>query len=191
MMGHVVFLDSLKAKIRYQSAMKPISLLNNEKLQVIDNEPNIWGTRRKLIRYFLKNEAKKRLLNKDEPVSTDPNLTTKATIGISAFFIAIGATIFRFGGRAAFVQFLGLDFITNQDFKSQIDGFISSFDSLGDIRYLAFLGCWIVAKFICIDFLTLLLALSSGVIFGSVMKGTVISVVFSTLASLPPFLISR
>ena len=152
MMGHVVFLDSLKAKIRYQSAMKPISLLNNEKLQVIDNEPNIWGTRRKLIRYFLKNEAKKRLLNKDEPVSTDPNLTTKATIGISAFFIAIGATIFRFGGRAAFVQFLGLDFITNQDFKSQIDGFISSFDSLGDIRYLAFLGCWIVAKFICIDF---------------------------------------
>ena len=43
---------------------------------------------------------------------------------------------------------------------------------MGDIRYAAFLVCWIVAKFVCIDFLTLVLALSSGVIFGgNVLKG--------------------
>ena len=172
-----------------------LSLINNENAakqeSAVEVEPNIWATRRKLVRLFLKGEAKKRLLNNNQITQVDPNLTTKATIGISAFFIAIGATIFRFGGRAAFVQFLGLDFITNTDLKSQIDSFIASFESLGDLRFAGFFAAWLIAKFICIDFFVLILALSSGVLFGGVAQGTIVSVVCSTLASLPPFFVSR
>lgn len=164
---------------------------NAANLNVIEVVPNIWATRRKLVRLFLKGEAKKRFLNNNQTTQIDPNLATKATIGISAFFIAIGATVFRFGGRAAFVQFLGLDFITNTDLKTQIDSFIASFESLGDLRFVGFFAAWLIAKFICIDFFVLILALSSGVLFGGVVQGTVVSIVCSTLSSLPPFFVSR
>jgi len=152
--------------------------------------------RRKLIRSCLLEEAKKRASepkNEDtlEEIKKDKDASLKLTLGVSAFFLAIGATVFRFGGRAAFVQLLGLDFMTNVDMKGQVDTLVDSFNNLGDLKYVAFLFAWIIAKCVCIDFFTLVLALSSGVLFGGIGEGALASVTASSIASTVPFLFSR
>lgn len=47
------------------------------------------------------------------------------------------------------------------------------------------------AKLLCVDAATLVLALSSGVLFGGVWQGALISVTFSSIASLVGFFLSR
>jgi hypothetical protein len=73
----------------------------------------------------------------------------------SAFIIAGTAVALRLGGRGAFVQLLGLDFIADSDIKGQIDTFIQYFQSLDDLRYLYFFFAWLVVKALCIDALTI------------------------------------
>jgi len=73
----------------------------------------------------------------------------------SAFIIAGTAVALRVGGRGAFVQLLGLDFIADSDIKGQIDTFIQYFQSLDGLRYLYFFFAWLVVKALCIDALTI------------------------------------
>ena len=73
----------------------------------------------------------------------------------SAFIIAGTAVALRLGGRGAFVQLLGLDFIADSDIKGQIDTFIQYFQSLDGLRYLYFFFAWLVVKALCIDALTI------------------------------------
>lgn len=81
--------------------------------------------------------------------------------------------------------------MTNGDMKGQVDALIGSFNDLGDLKYLAFLAAWIVAKCVCIDFFTLVLALSSGILFGGIGEGALASVASSSIASSVPFFLSR
>jgi len=74
---------------------------------------------------------------------------------VSAFIIAGTAVALRLGGRGAFVQLLGLDFIADSDIKGQIDTFIQYFQSLDGLRYLYFFFAWLVVKGLCIDALTI------------------------------------
>lgn len=169
--------------------------LNNQPatLLPIDNS-NIWRIRRKIVRACLTNEAKERLKTEEYGQESDEkkrDKRAKITLAISAFFVTVGAAVFRLGGRAAFVQLLGLDFLANEDLKGQLDTFVDSFTALGEWRYAAILGCWILAKLFCVDFATLVLALSSGVLFGGILQGGAVSVTCSTIASLIPFLLSR
>ena len=169
---------------------KSIKDSNNDPLQDQQFNTNIWTIRRKLVRTCLMKEAEHRYKqlqeNTDDKTKQDEknNNKTKITLLITTFFLAISATILRFGGRAAFVQLLGLDFISNSDLKLQVDSFLTSFESLGDFRFIAFLGAWIIAKTLCIDAATLILALTSGVLFGGIAQGTAVSVTCSSLASL-------
>ena len=75
---------------------------------------------------------------------------------LSAFIIAGTAVALRLGGRGAFVQLLGLDFIADSGIKEQIDTFIQYFQSLdAGLRYLYFFFAWLVVKTLCIDALTI------------------------------------
>ncbi|CAM9461052.1 unnamed protein product [Choristocarpus tenellus] len=115
----------------------------------------------------------------------------KGAVVVSAAVVAIGVATLRFGGRAALVQVLGLDIVEDAGIREQVSSFLTYFDGLGDIRYLYFLGGWVVAKTFLLDFLSIALALSSGIIFGGVFQGALISSVCATLASIVGFQLAR
>ena len=134
-----------------------------------------------------RNPSKPRKNDKD---SSNEGVAKNAFL-FTAFFVAVSATIVRIGGRAALVNVLGLDFVTDSGIKEQVDGFLSSFQSLGDLRFAAFLGAWILAKSLLLDPVTIILALSSGVLFGGVWEGVAASVTCSSIASLISFYLAR
>lgn len=166
-----------------------------------EEERSVWVVRRKIIRNVFVPILKNKLKNPSNNDNNDGKQedTTKATDSysmknafvISAFFMAISATIIRVGGRAAFINVLGLHFMSDNGIKEQVDTFIHSFESLGDLRYIAYLSAWIISKNAFLDPITIILALSSGVLFGGLWQGVTASVICSSLASLLGFLLSR
>jgi uncharacterized membrane protein YdjX (TVP38/TMEM64 family) len=164
---------------------------------------DVWSTRRKIVRTVVAPLIRQRRAKTvdaepstamvETPVGLDkkPRSDNKSAFLISALLVAVSALILRFGGRFAFVQMLGLDFMSDSDIKRQVDDFITYFRGLDAWQYAAFFGSWLVVKTLCIDALTIVLAVSSGVLFGGVLQGTVASVVCSSLASLACFLASR
>jgi len=115
----------------------------------------------------------------------------KASIVVTTFFIACGALVFRLGGRAAFLNLLGLDFMVTSDIGDKVNEALSFLHSLGSLQYVAFFLAWLVAKVLLLDFLTIILAISSGVLFGGLLQGTALSVLCSSSASLVVFLTAR
>ena len=173
---------------------------------VKSREEDIWTSRRKIIRSTLKPIVKRRLerdekarqsdkvaLNESKENVEESTKKKKPTgLLVSAFFIAVSATVLRLGGRTAFVQMLGLDFVTGSGIKDQVNDFVAFFNSMGDTtQYAAIFLAWLVAKALCIDALTIVLALSSGVLFGGIFEGTAVSVICSSTASLCIFFLSR
>ena len=170
----------------------------------IKAEDDIWTSRRKIIRSTLKPMVKRQIerkktaiekaTNNPEEKAVDDDDKKKKPTGllVSAFFIAVSATVLRLGGRSAFVSMLGLDFVTGSGIRTQVNDFIEFFHSLGDTsQYAAFFLAWLAAKVFCIDAFTIVLALSSGVLFGGIFQGTAVSVICSSTASLFVFFLSR
>ena len=169
-------------------------------------EDDIWTSRRKIIRSTLKPMVKRQIERKNTAIiekakKSAEELLTEAEdkkkkkptgLLVSAFFIAISATVLRLGGRTAFVNMLGLDFVTGSGIRTQVNDFVDFFHSMGDAsQYAAFFFAWLAAKALCVDALTIVLALSSGVLFGGIFEGTAVSVVCSSTASLFVFFLSR
>ena len=173
------------------------------KLSTKNDGEDIWTSRRKIIRAVTKPLIVQKLqspieIKDDSPVDSvtneDDKSSKKAPTGVlvSAFLIAISAAVLRLGGRSAFVSMLGLDFITDSGIKTQVNDLISNFQSLdGLVQYLAFFAAWFAVKLVCFDALTVILALSSGVLFGGIIEGTVVSVLCSSIASLCVFYLAR
>lgn len=170
----------------------------------IKAEDDIWTSRRKIIRSTLKPMVKRQIERKKSAVEKAKNSPEEKAVDIddkkkkptgllvSAFFIAVSATVLRLGGRTAFVNMLGLDFVTGSGIRTQVNDFVEFFHSLGDTsQYAAFFLAWLAAKVFCIDAFTIVLALSSGVLFGGIFQGTAVSVVCSSTASLFVFFLSR
>ena len=170
----------------------------------IKAEDDIWTSRRKIIRSTLKPMVKRQIerkkaavekaINSPEEKAVDDDDKKKKPTGllVSAFFIAVSATVLRLGGRTAFVNMLGLDFVTGSGIRTQVNDFVEFFHSLGDTsQYAAFFLAWLAAKVFCIDAFTIVLALSSGVLFGGIFQGTAVSVICSSTASLFVFFLSR
>ena len=153
--------------------------------------PDVWRVRRKIIRGVLTPILKESKKPKERQEGSESDSLAKNAVLFTAFFVAVSATIVRIGGRAALVNVLGLDFVTDSGVKEQVDGFLTSFQSLGEFRYLAFLGAWVLAKSLLLDPITIVLALSSGVLFGGVWEGVAASVVCSSTASLVGFYLAR
>lgn len=178
-------------------------LAGKEEFTIKNREEDIWTSRRKIIRSTLKPMVKRQIdrkkiaiekaKNNPEVKSVDDDKKKKPTgLLVSAFFIAVSATVLRLGGRTAFVQMLGLDFVTGSGIKTQVNDFVEFFHSMGDVsQYAAFFFAWLAAKAFCIDAFTIVLALSSGVLFGGIFEGTAVSVICSSTASLCIFFLSR
>jgi hypothetical protein len=162
------------------------------------SDDDVWKVRRKIMRGVLKPAVQRKLkavqaklLDKDAVTDSSKKKAPQGLIA-SAFLISICAVVLRLGGRTAFVNILGLDFMTDSGLKDQVEGFVSYFNGLGlPLQYSLFFSAWLAAKALCIDAATVVLAFSSGVLFGGLLEGTASSVACSSTASLIIFLTSR
>ena len=109
----------------------------------------------------------------------------------SAAAVLVGALLLRVGGRAALVSILGLDLVAELGIGDQIDQVLAYAQTAGPWTVVLFTGAWVVAKVFLVDVIALALAFSSGVLFGGVLEGALISAVGATLGSLTALGLSR
>jgi len=122
----------------------------------------------------------------------------QSAVSTTAFGVVVVALVVRFGGRAALLQILGLDVGADQAIADQIDGFLAwtrSFPTPGGFEdatlLLLYCGAFAAAKLLCLDALTFVLAVSSGVLFGGVVEGAVAATSCATVGSTLAFLVAR
>ena len=73
----------------------------------------------------------------------------------------------------------------------QIDKVLQYADAAGGWTVVVFLGAWVLSKVFLIDILAIALAFSSGILFGGVFEGALISALGATMGSLSAFALSR
>jgi len=102
-----------------------------------------------------------------------------------AFVVAGGAVLLRVGGRAALVSALGLDFATeNPELRDGLDSVLNYAATIGTESELAlFVLAWTAVKVLCFDAGGVILALASGILFGGVIQGAVVSAFSATVGS--------
>jgi len=105
--------------------------------------------------------------------------------------VLVGALVLRLGGRAALVSILGLDVVADLGIGDQIDQVLALASDAGAWTVVAFIGAWVIAKVFLIDIVAIALAFSSGILFGGVFEGALISAIGATLGSLTAFGLSR
>jgi len=141
-----------------------------------NDENDVWATRRKIIRTVATPIVKNIKSNTKSSISSPSSKDNadKFQFILTASLVTIGVLVFRFGGRLAFMNFLGLSFITEAGINTQMNQFVSYFQSFNGLQLIPFLFSWIVVKALCIDALTVVLALSSGVLFGGIWQVNII-----------------
>lgn len=123
------------------------------------------------------------------PMKKDSN----AALGFTAFVIAAGAVILRVGGRAALVSAVGLDFATeNPEVKENMDAVLNYASSLDyGLEVLLFVLAWTAVKVLCFDAGSVVLALSSGILFGGVLQGAFASAAAATFGSAVAYYLAK
>mmetsp|Transcript_15482 Transcript_15482/g.18872 ORF Transcript_15482/g.18872 Transcript_15482/m.18872 type:complete len:564 (-) Transcript_15482:342-2033(-) len=124
-----------------------------------------------------------------KPIKSD----SKAALTFTAFVVAAGAVTLRVGGRAALVSGLGLDFVNgNPELKENMDQFLNFASSLGDgTEALLFVLAWTLVKVSCFDAGAIVLALSSGILFGGVLQGAFFSAFAATFGSSVAYFLAK
>jgi uncharacterized membrane protein YdjX (TVP38/TMEM64 family) len=124
-----------------------------------------------------------------KPVKSD----SKLALTLTAFVVAAGAVTLRVGGRAALATGLGLDFANgNPELKQNMDQILEYASSLGPgTEALLFVLAWTVVKVFCIDAGGIVLALSSGILFGGVLQGAFASALAATIGSSVSYFLAK
>ena len=124
-----------------------------------------------------------------KPKSSDGKLALSAT----AFFVAGGAVALRIGGRAALVNTLGLNFMTdNPELQQQLNQILEFTDTMDPVAKAgAFALAWTAVKVLCFDAGGIALALASGILFGGVFQGAIASAAAATFGSSVAFAMSK
>jgi hypothetical protein len=157
------------------------SLTSLQLSNAVAEKDDVWTSRRKIIRSTLKPLAKEKMQKRLQDIIdgvdqvTDEDSKEKRPSGllVTAFLVATSALVLRVGGRSAFVSVLGLDFVADSGIKSQVNDFVNNFQSMGAAeRYGSFFLAWLAAKAFCLDAFTIVLAFSSGILFGGILEGT-------------------
>eukprot|EP01082_Thalassiosira_pseudonana_P012229 g11017.t1 g11017 contig46:224560-226462(-) len=180
---------------RYTTKLQAMSEEDEAELKRVQEESRmkVLTDRRKSIRGILKAaESSKnfRLQNgyvpeldpdTGKPISSD----SKSAVAITAFVVAAGAVALRIGGRAALVSALGLDFATeNPELREGLNSVLQYADTVGTETELAlFILAWTAVKVFCFDAGGVVLALASGILFGGVWQGAVVSAFAATVGS--------
>ncbi|KAL9189607.1 hypothetical protein ACHAXT_009282 [Thalassiosira profunda] len=120
-----------------------------------------------------------------KPIKSD----AQSALTLTAFVVAGGAVLLRIGGRAALVSALGLDFATqNPELKDGLDSVLNYANTIGTESELAlFILAWTAVKVLCFDAGGVVLALASGILFGGVWQGAVVSAFAATVGSSAAF----
>ena len=175
---------------------------NNEDPAAVEEEARlkVLQDRRKSIRGFLKSaEAVRNLrltqgwvpeLDEDgKAVQSDG----KSAVTLTAFAVAAGAVVLRVGGRAALVSAVGLDFAKdNPELKANLDQILQASDSMDPATKAAlFTAAWTAVKVLCFDAGGVALALSSGILFGGVIQGGIMSATAATVGSCVAFSMAK
>lgn len=160
----------------------------------------IWTARRGQIRWALRSAEAIRnvrisngwvpdLDEEGNPIKSGGKFALTAT----AFVVAAGAVALRIGGRAALVGAVGLDFLTdNPELQSQMNQVLTFSETMDPILRLAlFCLAWTAVKVSCFDAGGVVLALSSGILFGGVLQGAVVSAFGATVGSSVAFTLAK
>lgn len=117
----------------------------------------------------------------------------KSALTITAFVVAMGAILLRVGGRTALVSTLGLDFAQdNPELQVQLDSFIQYTSDLGfGLEFSIFVLAWTFVKVFCFDAGAIILAFSSGILFGGVLQGAFLSAFAATFGSFVAFSLAK
>lgn len=181
----------------FSRAVPKIKAGNQDEL--MKEEPvrlQVWKSRRNQIRQTLKSADQVRIFRLQQgwvpelgddgkPLKSDG----KVALTLTAFVIAAGAIALRIGGRAALVSTLGLDFVTeNPELKANLDIVLNTADNMDPVtKLLLFTASWTAVKVLCFDAAGVALALSSGILFGGVLQGAVVSAAAATFGSTVAF----
>jgi hypothetical protein len=71
--------------------------------------------------------------------------------------------------------------IQDSGMRDQITSGLTYMQDLGTGKYALFFLGWLISKTLCLDFLSVFLALASGVLFGGVLEGTAASTICVSL----------
>mmetsp|Transcript_54370 Transcript_54370/g.140441 ORF Transcript_54370/g.140441 Transcript_54370/m.140441 type:complete len:613 (+) Transcript_54370:41-1879(+) len=177
-----------------------ILLFDKEKARKQEEMRDVWEYREDFARgafeglvNFKEDERQrmgKRAERRQDGASADAE-ATKSAFAASAAAVLVGALVLRLGGRAALVSVLGLDIVADLGIGDQIDQVLALANDAGGLTVVAFILAWIVAKVFLIDIIAIALAFSSGILFGGVIEGALVSAVGATLGSLTAFGLSR
>ena len=165
---------------------------DEEREQIEEARVRIWRSRRGEIRSMLKSAEQLRnfrisngfvpeLDEEGNPIKSDG----KSAVTLTAFAVAAGAIVLRVGGRAALVSAVGLDFLSeNPEMQNQINQVLSMADGV-DPLLKAGIFClgWTFVKTFCFDAGGIALAFASGILFGGVIQGAVMSALGATIGS--------
>lgn len=171
-----------------------------EKEQIEEARIRIWNNRRGEIRSMLKGAESLRnfrYANGFVPeLDEDGNAIKsdgKTAVTLTAFAVAAGAIVLRVGGRAALVSAVGLDFMNeNPDMQNQINQVLQYAESIDPLLKtgLFCLG-WTFVKTLCFDAGGIVLAFASGILFGGVLQGAVMSAFGATVGSSVAFALAK
>jgi uncharacterized membrane protein YdjX (TVP38/TMEM64 family) len=137
----------------------------------------------------LKNGWVPELDEEGKPIKSDSKFALSAT----AFVVAGGAIALRIGGRAALVSAVGLDFLTgNPELQGQMNQVLSFSESMDPLARLGLFSlAWTGVKVLCFDAGGVVLALSSGILFGGVLQGAIVSAFGATVGSSVAFTLAK
>jgi len=140
-------------------------------------------------------DEEERQLKEEEENDEDKDAreeSAKSAVASTAFGVAIVALILRFGGRAALLNVLGLNAEADEELSKQVADIVAWKESLPPAVFFGgYTLLWTAAKTLCFDGLSLGLALASGVLFGGVVEGAVVSSACAALGGSVPFLVAR
>ena len=132
---------------------------------VMQQDDDVWSVRRKIIRTSIRPLIQKSV---EEPALESNFDAEKMQFVVTALLGTLGILVFRFGGRLAFMSFLGLDFLQDASLNDRLNEFVVTFENFKEFRIVFFFLCWVIVKIACFDFGTIILALSSGILFGGI-----------------------
>mmetsp|Transcript_21350 Transcript_21350/g.50535 ORF Transcript_21350/g.50535 Transcript_21350/m.50535 type:complete len:615 (-) Transcript_21350:65-1909(-) len=181
---------------------QPLQVYNDdeEREQIEEARVRIWNSRRGEVRSMLKGAESLRnfrLANGFVPeLDEDGNPSKsdgKTAVTLTAFAVAAGAIVLRVGGRAALVSAVGLDFVNdNPEMQEQINQVLQYAETIDPILKtgLFCLG-WTFVKTLCFDAGGIVLAFASGILFGGVVQGAVMSALGATIGSSVAFALAK
>ncbi|VEU43827.1 unnamed protein product [Pseudo-nitzschia multistriata] len=180
----------------------PLRVYNDdeEREQIEEARLRIWNNRRGEVRSMLKGAESLRnfrLANGFTPELDEDGNPTKAdgktAVTLTAFAVAAGAIVLRVGGRAALVSAVGLDFVNdNPEMQEQINQVLQYAESVDPVLKtgLFWLG-WTFVKTLCFDAGGIVLAFASGILFGGVLQGAIMSALGATIGSSVAFALAK